>query len=303
MIVDIPISIEDISYAIGADNLQSKGLTGAGVKIGIVDSGVNHHNVVNSKTFVGGDTKDNAGHGTAIADIITGIAPDVEIVSAKIYHIDSIDVQTGIDGIRWCAEQGCKIINCSWGTRLHFQQFHDVIKEVKSKYGSICVFPTGNYGFGTLLCPADDENAVGVGAIPLHPEKYYISKFSGFGTTAFGNIKPDIVAYGGGINECIDTSVGCVKGTSFAVPVVVGAMALIYHQHSTKDALIASLTKNAKDVGTSGADRYSGYGSVNVSDAYNNPVHGQYVPAKNKNFENFAMILGLGAIAAYLISR
>src|SRR5690606_2912801 len=86
------------------DAAHAAGFTGKGVRIGIVDSGVNrnhpalHGRVVTNLTFISGSSNDLSvddvvGHGTAVAQAAAGapfgkwpggIAPGAEIVSARI---------------------------------------------------------------------------------------------------------------------------------------------------------------------------------------------------------------------------
>src|SRR5688572_8202594 len=76
-----------------------KGRTGRGVRVGVVDSGIDAtHPALEGKvktqveaiaeqgrwTFPASNSGDSAGHGTACAGIITTLAPDVELHSIKV---------------------------------------------------------------------------------------------------------------------------------------------------------------------------------------------------------------------------
>lgn len=88
----------------GADEAHDAGLTGKGVRIGVLDSGINRNHpalkgrVVANLAYINPNTNnltvdDVVGHGTAVAQIIAGtpfgqwpggIAPGAELVSARI---------------------------------------------------------------------------------------------------------------------------------------------------------------------------------------------------------------------------
>src|SRR3954453_7294923 len=104
------------------------GATGAGVRIAIVDSGVeaDHPRVggvsaavaVSREGEVGEDVEgDECGHGTAVAGIIRELAPDVELVSVRVLGANSRGSSLGlVCGLEWAVDSGCQIINLSLAT-------------------------------------------------------------------------------------------------------------------------------------------------------------------------------------------
>jgi subtilisin family serine protease len=108
------------------------GATGAGVRVAIVDSGIDpdHPLVgrVERAVVVSGEDEDMtveedtegdaSGHGTACASIVRALAPEAELVSVRVLGSDSTgsgDVL--LAGLRWAVEQGCRIVNMSLSTR------------------------------------------------------------------------------------------------------------------------------------------------------------------------------------------
>ena len=129
--------------AIGAPAAWAR-TTGAGVKIGIVDTGVDlghedlagkivaHTSCLKSKGDPNnclGSGQDDVGHGTHVAGIIAaikdngigvaGVAPDAELVVAKVADSGGgIAIDDANAGIRWVVDHGAKIVNLSLGDHL-----------------------------------------------------------------------------------------------------------------------------------------------------------------------------------------
>ena len=108
------------------------GSTGAGVKVCVVDSGIEHghpmvgevsHSVTvtvteDEQVVVAADNDgDVCGHGSACAGIIRSIAPDCELISVRV--LGEGFVGSGpvlVAGLRWAIEQGFQVINMSLST-------------------------------------------------------------------------------------------------------------------------------------------------------------------------------------------
>ncbi|MEW6470987.1 MAG: S8 family serine peptidase [Actinomycetota bacterium] len=125
---------------IGAEAAWSR-TTGAGIRIGIVDTGIdlNHEDlagkIVASTSCVGsggdvakcqGSAQDDQGHGTHVSGIaaaikdngrgVAGVAPDAELVVAKV--LGASGTGQGADviaGIKWVVDHGAKVVNLSLG--------------------------------------------------------------------------------------------------------------------------------------------------------------------------------------------
>jgi subtilisin family serine protease len=173
--------------------------TGAKVRIGIVDTGVDlqHEDlagkIVASTSCVGsggdpakckGDAQDDQGHGTHVSGIaaafrdngkgIAGVAPDAELVVAKV--LGSQGTGSGSDvtaGIKWVVDNGAKIVNLSLGdpaqavTALISPSDMAPGVEYAWSKGAIPVLAAGNSNTGGLGLEGSsygDMNAIVVGA-------------------------------------------------------------------------------------------------------------------------------------------
>jgi len=104
------------------------GLTGAGVRVAVIDSGVHPANPhVGSASVTGvrigadgdidDDFVDRIGHGTAVAAAILEKAPGIELVAVRVF--DRTLATSGevlARAITWAAEHGARVINLSLGT-------------------------------------------------------------------------------------------------------------------------------------------------------------------------------------------
>ena len=159
------------------------GFTGRGVRIAIVDSGINplHPHV---QGIQGGvciapsetrDYVDYNGHGTAVAGAIREKAPESDLFAVKIFNsLLAADVDTIIAALRWSIDRQMEVINLSLGTesevrREELQPIVNLAKESNITIVSACsagerpLFPGSMAGvIGVLadpLCPRDSYGA------------------------------------------------------------------------------------------------------------------------------------------------
>ena len=134
------------------------GATGKGVKVAVVDSGVDNQHpdlvghikggvvieeVDNHLTTLPYDGYDPAGHGTACAGIIARLAPEAEIYSVRVlsctgigpdgYKLAGGKPQHQIDGADWAIEH-CQVVNLSNGLRVDegaqfFGSYHRLVEK------------------------------------------------------------------------------------------------------------------------------------------------------------------------------
>lgn len=120
---------------IEADKVWDKGITGAGVTVAVLDSGIwyphpdlyDNVDFENSVSFVEGDPDfiDYNGHGSHVAGIIAaidnefgsiGIAPDATLMAVKVLDdTGSGYVSWAVEGIYHAVDHGADIINMSFG--------------------------------------------------------------------------------------------------------------------------------------------------------------------------------------------
>jgi subtilisin len=139
-----------------------KGCTGRGVKVGVIDSGVDKEHPdlkdkikdsVEAYVLSGGrigfrqcTTSDAAGHGTACASIITSLAPDIELYSIKVLGAQaSGSAELFLAGLDYAIKQNLHIINLSLGTtkRDLIAPLHDLLDKAY-RAGTVIVAAANN---------------------------------------------------------------------------------------------------------------------------------------------------------------
>ncbi|MGE3801326.1 MAG: S8 family serine peptidase, partial [Candidatus Kapaibacterium sp.] len=139
-------------------------------------------------------------------------------------------VIAGYDGIRYAADMGAKVINCSFGGAINpdFAQSLQATIDYAFSKGSLVVASSGNEGTfndRTPIFPAHLNHTLSVGATNSSDAPV---GFSGYGVTV------DIWAPGVGT---LTTELGNnytssnVSGTSFSSPIVAGVAALVFAEH------------------------------------------------------------------------
>lgn len=283
--VSLPSQITDWGIkAIGAPLSWESRFTGKGVRIAIVDTGIDidHEDlrvaggVAISSSMTSFD--DENGHGTHIAGIIGGLNNEVGIVGvapdAELYAVRALDrygagyISDIIAGINWAIAHEMDIINLSIGTPLSYSALYNVIQKANNK-GILVVASAGNDGgqenrFNTINAPALYDEVIAVSAVNKSIE---IADFSSTGSEI------EIAAPG---EKIISTFPGnhylAMDGTSMATPFVTGTLALLKEAYpkASAEELRSILRALVSDMGAEGKDIRFGYGFLqtpNVVDA------------------------------------
>jgi subtilisin family serine protease len=216
------------------------GSTGAGVRVCILDSGVEFgHPLVgevagavaisvtdDGETVAEPDEEgDLCGHGTACAGVVRSLAPEAEIYSVRVLGAGFRGSgRTLLAGLRWAVDQGYDIVNMSLSTTK--RQFGEVLHDVADRAyfaGSILVASAHNMPVESF--PWRFSSVISVGS---HEEEdplvYYANPDPPVEFFARG-VDVDVAWLGGGTIRA--------TGNSFATPAISAVAALIRSKHPT----------------------------------------------------------------------
>lgn len=286
---------------LGVPPLHDCGLSGAGVLIGVQDSGfeLSHEafaevEVVATYDFIddddnvgieAGDEPEQHAHGTAVLSTIVasepgvyrGVAHGASVLLAKTedsYVEEPYEEDYYVAGLEWIEGMGADIFTASLGySAWYVPDDYDgqtavttVAVEAAVANGLIVLTSMGNNGPepSTLIAPADSEGAISVGAVDYDA---VIADFSSRGPTADGRLKPDVVAPGVDVwvvHPLTTDNYLPREGTSYATPLTAGVAALLLEANPglTPAEMAELLRTTATQAGA--PDNDYGYGLVDA---------------------------------------
>ncbi|HEC13564.1 MAG TPA: hypothetical protein ENI80_10010 [Acidiferrobacteraceae bacterium] len=286
-----PNSAEFKSQAgLGAINILpawAQGLTGAGIVIANLDSGVNFGHVdLQGRLLAGADFTGSGtvadttpeSHGTAVTGIMVanfnglsqvGISYKATVLPVKIGTGASSGV--AVAGINFAAaDPSVRIIVTSYVSDNSDQAAELAALQAAAVTGKIVVIGAGNEGFPEARFPANMTPSLGGLGIT-------VGAINGEGTTIFssraGTNTSFMVAPGLSITSLGNSSstalANPLTGSSMAAPHVAGAAALLLSAapNLTGKQVVEILLTTARDIGTPGFDSTYGWGMLDLGNA------------------------------------
>jgi len=249
--------------SINVDAARKRKLTGKGVRIGIVDTGIQ----ADHPEFAGRDVKfarfdmngntvsttphDVGEHGTHVSGIAAGknvgVAPEADLAVAAVLTYRTANGQLAgyltqiAKGINWLItelfdgpdeEAGVDVINASLGGTGYTDYYYTALAAARLNAGTVMAAAIGNAGPAANQhgSPGNYDIVEGVGAIDSANN---VALFSDWGTVTQhpGITKPDLSAPGVDVWSSLPGSrYGKMSGTSMASPVVAGSLALLLQE-------------------------------------------------------------------------
>ena len=294
-VVEEPTIQNSISWnieMINARHAWNRSITGSGINLAILDTGVSNHpdlNVKGGVSFVRNAKSyaDGHGHGTHCAGIATannpstgmfGVAKDCNLFAVKVLSDrGSGNADWVISGLEWCIQQNMDVASLSLGGPVNPSlAFAEAIQRCKEN-GVAVICATGNeYGtpFPWVGSPANSFESGNVNASPIAVgaiDRYRrIAHFSSRGKNGPYWNPVTVVAPGVRIKSTFKHgSYKVLNGTSMACPHVAGLAALIKQRFPTFSPhhIELKIMQTAKALGHITPNEAHGYGLIDCDKA------------------------------------
>jgi len=231
---------------ISADKVWEKGITGKGVIVAVIDTGVDYtHPALKGKVVLPvkdakpedctgwnfankvSDPMDDQGHGTHVSGTIAGdgvgVAPGAKILGVKFLDKDgSGTLEDALSAIQYAIDCKVNVMSNSWGGGGKMQSMQDLINAAHEK-GMIFVAASGNSyrdNDSSPSYPASYDNVISVAATDNKDLK---ANFSNYGAKSVHVAAPGVNVY----SLAPGGKYASMSGTSMATPHVSGVVALM----------------------------------------------------------------------------
>jgi serine protease len=283
--------------------------TGAGVTVGVLDTGVNaeHPNlagaVLPGRSFpdLGQGVRDFRGHGTTVAMLIAGRGLDGATKGAapgsRILPVTTSGTsETVSEALHWLVDQGAGVINLSVGRSRPSERSAAVLDEAldyAARHDVVVVAAAGNSGTDTgVTTPANRPGVVAVSAVD-----------------ETGRFRPDVSVSGPEValaapgvaivtagEAKVDGNELSPNGTSYSSALVSGVIALARAEYPDESATetVQRVLTTARPAGPEGRDPEYGYGVVDPVGALAAPAAKAEAPAGGAAWWPYA--LGVPAV-------
>jgi subtilisin family serine protease len=250
--------------AIDIGAARAQGLTGQGVLVGVLDTGIDvGHSEFTGKTLhfaefdmngklISSSARDVGNHGTHVCGLVAGrtcgVAPDAHLaVAAVLTYPDALGRFGGFlvqiaSGLEWllteefrgsAGDPGCDVLNASFWTPGYRDYLYKSLSDARRELGTVMVAAIGNdgqRGVNNHGSPGNYDIVIAVGAVDQAGAP---AAFSDWGHVAqhAGIAKPDLAAPGVDVmSSWPGGGLSPMSGTSMAAPIVTGACALLLQQ-------------------------------------------------------------------------
>lgn len=293
---------------IRVDEMHALGYHGEDMLLAIFDSGFKHVDqssfysrfmevyLNNTRDFIRGSANvfQYDTHGSRVLSCISaykegiysGIAPASDVVLCVTEDIGSeyrIEEYNWLFAAEFSDSLGVDIINSSVG----YSYFDDdnmnytyedldgqttVVTRAASmavSKGMLVISSIGNEGNNSWLymnAPADANAILAVGAATYDQQR---AKFSSFGPTSDGRIKPEISALGNWVRTVLNEDIRYDNGTSFAAPMIAGLAAGLWQAYPQLSNMELMEYLKITSSQAESPDTLLGYGIANFTKAYN----------------------------------
>ena len=213
--------------SINAYDVVSNGTyTGEGIRIGVYESGgvcdTTHTNLANKDITIRDTSVETTAHATNVTSILALMAPNAE------FYVSDVDRL----GIQWFIDQGCDIVNCSFGYsnnilegyRYDIDGVYDY--QISAHFITVCKSAgnvSSNNPEGVITSPGYAYNVITVGGVNLDYAGRWVWASGACHLSYTPQAKPTVAA-----PFVVNIpNIGQGRGTSYSSPLVAGSVALL----------------------------------------------------------------------------
>ena len=278
-IVGIDSGDPEVAAAWGVDRIDAEKAwpttTGIGVKVGIIDTGIDRTHpdlpsIAGGRDFVNSDNdpSDDNGHGTHVAGTIAaqkngngvvGVAPGVKLYAYKVLNASGSGYWSDlILALNQAVADGMQVVNMSMGGSSAPTALKTACDNAYAA-GVLLVAAAGNGG--GVIYPAKYASVIAVSATDKSDKRAFFSSSGAEVELAAPGVNIKSTYLGGGY--------ATLSGTSMATPHVTGTAALVFAsgRATTAGGVRTILQRTADDFGAAGRDKFYGYGLVDAQEA------------------------------------
>jgi subtilisin family serine protease len=276
---------------------RAAGLTGQGILVGILDTGIDaSHPEFSGKTIhfqefdgngapLAGPVRDADVHGTHVSGIVAGrsagVAPMADLAVAAVLTHRTPQGMSGtlaqiLAGLNWLlvtnlrpgGDPGVDVANASLGAPGYNDYLHRALANARVAPGTLLCASIGNsgrWGVNYHGSPGNYDVTLGVGATDVNDT---VADFSDWGTVEAhaGLRKPDLSAPGVDVWSSVPgAKYAAMSGTSMASPVVTGACALLLQRDASLGVDVPGLQKAILRMTVNTGDPRAGRGRFQFS--------------------------------------
>lgn len=272
----------------GDGQVDAAANAGTGVKIAVIDTGIDLAHPDLSNNIAGGynvitagttSPQDDNGHGTHVAGIISasdntlgviGVAPQASLYAVKVLDRNGSGYYSDIvTGLQWAVTNHMQIVNMSLGGSVDDPALHAAIISA-SNAGIVVVAAAGNSGPtpDSVSYPGAYPEVIAVSAVDVTKA---VASFSSRGPQV-EIAAPGVAVLSTYWSAAAGSTYGTLSGTSMATPYVAGIAALVINSgiRDTNgnglvgDEVRTKLDNTAADLGSTGRDNFYGFGLVDA---------------------------------------
>ncbi|MBI2621547.1 MAG: S8 family serine peptidase [Candidatus Levybacteria bacterium] len=277
---------------IGSGTVHDGGNKGTGVKVGVIDSGIDYTHPDLDANYAGGydfynddaDPMDDNGHGTHVSGTIAaedndvgvvGVAPEAKVYAYKVLGSNgSGSYSDVIAALEKAVNDGVGITNNSYGSSGDPGITVKAAFDNSAALGILHIAAAGNSGNppgngDNVIYPARWDSLVAVAATNSDDKR-----------ASWSSTGPAVEISGPGVSiksTLPGGGYGNYSGTSMASPHVAGTAALVIK--AGFDDVRGRMNSTAVDLGSSGRDKHYGYGRVDAAAAASVPGPVDQLPA------------------------